>query len=1445
MKSLLFLIGLISPVVLFGQGPGGVGSNLQLWLRADLGVEEAAMDDAEVGDDVLNWLDQSGNGNDFTNDFGGAPEYVNTNGRFALDFSGGSDYLRASSIISGTGARTMILFVQPTSLSSSASNCAFGLAPNESTGMGYSLFLEEPGTTGLACRVSGNRIMNYAADVTKPTLFSVQNGASENVGQTIFYANGTEVTDEISAVASTLNTSALGCIIGGFSSGADNDPETSFDFNGDISEIIVYDKALTGTERQAIETYFNIRYGVTIPVASHDFFSYSSYGNDIAGIGQDAAFQAFTQDSAYSINSSSVLTVYNPSALSDGDYLVWGHDNGNASSFVEDVLPSSASFRTERIWRAEETNDVGTVTLRFYLPGISSCGAALNASDIKLLIDGSDTDFSDATVIDAQSYSNDSLYFTGVNLDDGDHFTIALSNLERPADIDEGLVLWLKADCGVEEATSDAAELGDGVVNWLDQSFSNADVTNSVGAAPVYGTINGDTMIDFSGGSAYLTGSSVFSGDGARTMIIVAQPTSLSSSSANNCPFTLAPNDTPGTGYSLFVEEPNSSNTTGLAVRVSGNRIMDYTTSTVNPTIFQVSGDSDINVSATNVYANGQFLTQEVVLNDISLNTNGIGTIVGGFSSSGNLTPNSSFDFNGYVFEIIVFSREVSCTERKQLEVYLEVKYGIELDYFDETSTGSNGLEQEVDGILKRYGSYADSTSASSGGLQLADASFLTDAGDALYVGNNGASGVNTSDVPGVLEARISRAWFADYTSCNNNAGNVTLSFDQSGLVCGATLTPQNASNYRLLTSATSDFSSATVISGATLNGSSVEFTVDVSSLSDRFFTVGSIDSDASPLWYDLGGPGGISSGLQLWLMSDCGIEEAAGDDAEEGDGVLNWLDQSGNGNNVSNDFGGAPTYTITSGNPGVDFSSGSDYLRGSAVISGNTARTLFVVLNANSLAAGNGNSALSLAPNNTSGTGYSLSLESPGGTNGLALRVSGNKVMDYTVPTGSPVLISTQSGTGENVTDTEFFVDGESVIDVQSSGSATLNTNTLGVIIGGWSTDGDHVPETTWDFDGTIHEVIVFNRELSCAEREEVEAYLANKFSIDLYYARSEDIGDNGISTDIGFIEEGSASATSSAVTLDDVGFLTDCVDTVWIAHDNGSGTVFKADDPDMSGLAGDSVQRWGRIWHAIVSSNETDAGTVRLIFDLDDYPGTSGTTVSGSDYRLITSASPWAYATTLSGPTIDAVENTVSFTVSVDEINQRDFTLATGNSSASPLPVELLRFDARAAGQRVELTWETASEKNNDYFLVERSGSGWNWSELQRVEGVGNSSEQVSYRTHDDDPLSGRSYYRLRQVDEDGSFSFSPVRAVELSAFGFSAIQVFPNPTRDILHVYGDQETLSNLLLFNLQGLNVSDKISFRSISDQQLDVDVGQLPSGIYMLVSPYQSIRVIKE
>ncbi len=132
--------------------------------------------------------------------------------------------------------------------------------------------------------------------------------------------------------------------------------------------------------------------------------------------------------------------------------------------------------------------------------------------------------------------------------------------------------------------------------------------------------------------------------------------------------------------------------------------------------------------------------------------------------------------------------------------------------------------------------------------------------------------------------------------------------------------------------------------------------------------------------------------------------------------------------------------------------------------------------------------------------------------------------------------------------------------------------------------------------------------------------------------------------------------------------------------------------------------------------------------------------------------------------------------------------FTIATRDSIANPLPIELIAFEAKVDDEHVNIDWVTTTEINNDYFTIERSKDNLNFVPLVEVPGELNSSSVLRYQHIDKKPLSGVSYYRLKQTDIDGTTSYSHIEKVDFFAtdvISATDIFVYPNPARDISEI------------------------------------------------------------
>lgn len=127
-----------------------------------------------------------------------------------------------------------------------------------------------------------------------------------------------------------------------------------------------------------------------------------------------------------------------------------------------------------------------------------------------------------------------------------------------------------------------------------------------------------------------------------------------------------------------------------------------------------------------------------------------------------------------------------------------------------------------------------------------------------------------------------------------------------------------------------------------------------------------------------------------------------------------------------------------------------------------------------------------------------------------------------------------------------------------------------------------------------------------------------------------------------------------------------------------------------------------------------------------------------------------------------------------SADEGTLNGYAVLT---DGGPLPIELMAFKAKPENGIVRCEWTTATETNNDYFTIQRTIDGSNFENVTRIEGAGNSSMAKYYRADDQLPYKGRSYYRLKQTDYDGSVSFSGLIDVNMRPDDFT-FQLLMNP-------------------------------------------------------------------
>jgi hypothetical protein len=204
------------------------------------------------------------------------------------------------------------------------------------------------------------------------------------------------------------------------------------------------------------------------------------------------------------------------------------------------------------------------------------------------------------------------------------------------------------------------------------------------------------------------------------------------------------------------------------------------------------------------------------------------------------------------------------------------------------------------------------------------------------------------------------------------------------------------------------------------------------------------------------------------------------------------------------------------------------------------------------------------------------------------------------------------------------------------------------------------------------------------------------------------------------------------------------------------------------------------------------------------------------------------WEFNTAGDSVTIDGTPYLL-MQLNADSFTTRSFSLqvadATGTLdtaytfmklySLAALPVNLMSFSGKLAGEKVELTWITAQEQNNKEFEIQYSATGSSFETIGKVAGKGNANTVSQYSFSTLRYTTGKNYYRLKQVDFDGRSTLSRIVIVEAAAQGKPLISFSPNPASDKIRVSVTQAFSARL------------QLSLTNITGKQ--VWTGSLPAG----------------
>ena len=200
-------------------------------------------------------------------------------------------------------------------------------------------------------------------------------------------------------------------------------------------------------------------------------------------------------------------------------------------------------------------------------------------------------------------------------------------------------------------------------------------------------------------------------------------------------------------------------------------------------------------------------------------------------------------------------------------------------------------------------------------------------------------------------------------------------------------------------------------------------------------------------------------------------------------------------------------------------------------------------------------------------------------------------------------------------------------------------------------------------------------------------------------------------------------------------------------------------------------------------------------------------------------------------SGTPVGSILSTINFT------DFSDFVLANGIGGTNPFPVELISFTASVRNNSVLLIWETATEVNNYGFEVERSANSENWTKIGFLNGHGNSNSPKEYSFEDAKLINNSYQYRLKQIDNDGTFTYSNIVSVVVDQMpgGFALHQNYPNPFNPSTKIswLSPVSSWNTLKVYDILGNEVATLVNeFREAGYYEIEFSGSQLTSGVYI-------------
>ncbi len=1369
---------------------------------------------------------------------------------------------------------------------------------------------------------NGTNVSTVSTAVTANTEYIVTldfNGSSSSTGTVTGYLNGQSFGSLSSAGLLYADTDGIEFgASDGTSQFDDGSNAGTNSFQGEISEFIYCNEpgSFPLTQRNRIESYLALKYGITLnqstPInyvnsagatifnttISASIGGYLEYNKDIAGIGRDDN-SIFEQRKSKSENTGSVVTIDRGGAFGiNNTWLIWGNDGGLLDDDETTDRPTIVDRRIQRVWRAAETGNSGPNTISFDISGMTFNGGTPSAADFSLLIAGSASGgtFTAAEIKTGATLNGNILSFTGIDLSNGQYFTLGTGFIScAPGNVTAGLSMWLRADNGPNAST-------DGVDVSLWSDFAGSNNATGVSNLPNYQAtaVNFNPALNFDEtNTETLSGTAGFY---THAYYIVARPqNNINTASA---PDVILGFDTPSGSTSPSATNNLGGFALGNATSLLTNEIFSHGVGASNPVRYRrgaTQANYGTSIAAGDAFLFGVRNNSGATSTEININGRDFANIsffgpsnpatiitasnVAYFLGNWNL-PNSAGNvtnpYNGQISEVISFSARPDDTdEHSRIQSYLAIKYGITLNqtsaqnYLNSASaviwnaTDNASYDDDIAGIGRDDGSclvQKQSKSVNSDAIVTIGLGTIASNNNAnpnsfsatpsfMVWGNDNASreqatavnAVNdvTPDVPTGVTERMRRVWRVDETG---TVGNTSVSFDLTGLGYSSI-----DNDFRLIVSSSSTMSTGTTIAGGTFNGNVITFN-NVNFADGDYFTLGT--------QIETCGPGGVTSGLVLWLKANEGPDVLT-DNAD----ITTWTDKSTANNDAVQGFpsspGASPVYpklktNIFNFNPIVRFfDPGSTNLvymetdNGNVVSDDMTISTVFSTTQTSSSTMNFEDAPVFVSNGDNAGTAdFGLGLAegrvhfNANDNSQLTLR-STNTYNNGKPHIATGTRVKAASGA------MNLYVDSENVDNGNVSDNVSLNGGTSLAI-------GNNDDATiNSQLQGDIAAVSAYNRVLTTTERQRVESYFAIKYGITRAGGSGEE---NYLAADAGIVwtwaEQPTYNFKIAGIARDDASCLlqnksrsssANSIVTMEIASSIDTDDSFLIWGSENKALEATEAQgntefnksqvqsRFFREWYV----QETGSvGEVDLSFDLSTTSGPSGVGTNNlNQLRLMRDADgDFTSGVTLVEPTsIDAINKTVTFRVNL--LDTEFFTL--GSTEKYALPVTLISFDAKPkANKSVEIQWSTASEIGNAFFTIERSLNGREFTPIANIQGSGNSDNIIHYSFEDLFPRNGTSYYRLKQNDFNGEFEYSEVKRVVIStAEASTTFNVYPNPIKNgegLNLAYSVSTTQEiEIQIVSASGILIDRSRKIIQVEEKSITLDASKLKKGLNMI------------